>query len=444
MPMHDLFPLFTAGMTAIGGFESAPALAVAVSGGADSMALAHLAQRWAAQRGGRIACLTVDHGLRDASQQEAEQVKAWCATSGIEHHTLAWKPGNLASGIPMQARQARYRLMSQWCREHAILHLLTGHHRDDQAETLFFRLARHSGIDGLAAMPMLSDKNGIRLLRPLLHMPKTDLQALLTRLGQPWIEDPTNRKLDYTRNAVRHHLHQSGNSAILSQQASSTAQRFGAIRHHLDIRLAHALPSAIAIYPQGYATLACEAFRHLPRELGLRALTALTVTLSGNDYPPRSEKLLRLYNDIIAASLTRRTCGGLIFHAQPARQRLLIYRETASPPLTVAPGQSARWDSRFRVQWHGQGPAQLTVKPLGPATLKQLCASPAAKPYVQRFGKSVIATFPAFWNLEELVAVPYMAYMNADYRHLTYNASFCPAKPLAANAFFSMNTSDNS
>src|SRR5580700_10131771 len=138
-------------------FEARPRLAVAVSGGADSMALALLAQRWAEARGGELTALTVDHRLREAAAGEAAQVGRWLGQRGITHRILVREDGHPRGGVQAAARDARYRLLESWCREAGVLHLLVGHHREDQAETLLLRLARGSGLDGLAGMAALAE-----------------------------------------------------------------------------------------------------------------------------------------------------------------------------------------------------------------------------------------------------------------------------------------------
>src|SRR5271163_3103349 len=103
-------------LDALGGFEARPQVAVAVSGGPDSLALILLAQRWARQRGGQAWALTVDHGLRPESAAEVRTVAGWLAARGIPHETLIWAGDKPATGIQEAARDARYRLLAQWCR----------------------------------------------------------------------------------------------------------------------------------------------------------------------------------------------------------------------------------------------------------------------------------------------------------------------------------------
>jgi len=194
---------FAALMAPLGPFEAPPRLAVAVSGGRDSLALALLTADWCRSTGGEVVGLTVDHRLRTGSGGEARQVGRWLAAAGIAHHVLV-RRGELAAGSPQAAaRAARYALLGDWCRRQGVLHLLIAHQQEDQAETLLLRLGRGSGLEGLAAMPAVVERVGLRLLRPLLAVPRRRLEATLAARGQPWIDDPSNEDPAYARTALR-------------------------------------------------------------------------------------------------------------------------------------------------------------------------------------------------------------------------------------------------
>ncbi len=167
-PLDDA--LFGRLMAAVGPFERRPVLAVAVSGGADSLALALLADRWARAAGGHIVALTVDHRLRPESGAEAAQVEAWLGARAIAHRRLDWRDARAGSDLQARARAARYALLQDWCAVAGVLHLLLAHHQDDQAETFLLRLGRGSGVDGLGAMAPVSYARACRLLRPLLDI----------------------------------------------------------------------------------------------------------------------------------------------------------------------------------------------------------------------------------------------------------------------------------
>ena len=146
-------------LSAFSPLEGYSSAALAVSGGPDSMALMHLASRWLSLKGrgpASISVLTVDHGLRPESAAEAAFVGARAGALGFTHATLAWTGEKPKTGIQAGAREARYGLMTAYCREHGIACLVTAHTEDDQAETFLMRLRRGSGLDGLASMAAVS------------------------------------------------------------------------------------------------------------------------------------------------------------------------------------------------------------------------------------------------------------------------------------------------
>jgi tRNA(Ile)-lysidine synthase len=153
--------------------------AVAVSGGPDSMTLAKLLSSWATQNNKTIHALTVDHGLRAESADEAAQVAAWLKNwPNTRHSVLKWEGDKPQNRIQEEARNARYRLMTDYCAGQGISSLFLAHHQDDQAETFLLRLAMGSGLDGLAAMRAVHKTGaGLILLRPFLTLPKERLLA---------------------------------------------------------------------------------------------------------------------------------------------------------------------------------------------------------------------------------------------------------------------------
>ncbi len=194
---------FAALMAPLGPFEANPRIAAAVSGGADSLALAVLLHDWARPLGGHITALTVDHGLRPEAAAEARFVARTLEPLGLAHQTLRWRGAKPGANISAAARRARYDLLSRRCEQRGLLHLALGHHLDDQAETFLLRLGRGSGLDGLAAMAPIVELPGLRLLRPLLGLPKVRLEATLRARGLDWIEDPTNRDPAQARARLR-------------------------------------------------------------------------------------------------------------------------------------------------------------------------------------------------------------------------------------------------
>jgi tRNA(Ile)-lysidine synthase len=186
-------------------WKAAPAIVLAVSGGPDSIALMWLAARWrrTLARGPRLIAVTVDHGLRAEAKAEARDVKRLARALDLPHRTMCWTGVKPKTGLPAAARAARYRLLAQAARASGATHILTAHTRDDQAETLLMRLLRGSGIAGLAAMARQSERDGVLLARPFLHVSKSQLIATLKKAKLGFADDPTNRDPGFTRPRLR-------------------------------------------------------------------------------------------------------------------------------------------------------------------------------------------------------------------------------------------------
>ena len=203
-PIYDAE--FDRRMQAFAPFESAPEIAVAVSGGPDSLCLAFLIQRWSEGLGGRTVGLIVDHGLRDESHDEARAVAHQLRALGVSTQVLSWTGDKPQRNVQATARDARYALLLDWCRAHRVIHLALGHHAADQAETHLLRLRAGSGADGLAGMAPISERGGTRIIRPFLDLPPERLRATLTTAGLSWVDDPSNRDLRYARAQLRQEI----------------------------------------------------------------------------------------------------------------------------------------------------------------------------------------------------------------------------------------------
>lgn len=276
----------------LGPFEDRPHLAVAVSGGADSMALLRLAASWVRARRGKVTALTVDHGLRADSAVEARQVARWCRGLRVAHVALRWDGAKPATGIQAAARAARYALLEDWCAAHAVLHLLVAHHANDQAETIALRRERGSGEDGLAGMAAIVETRRIRILRPLLAVPKARLVATMVRARQGWIDDPSNRDLRFARARLR--------VGRLPRHGSRHAE----IRRAREARVAVILASAW-VHPSGWAQADAGALAAAGPELGRRALARLLQCVGGAEYPPATAKLEALWRALADGRLAQ-------------------------------------------------------------------------------------------------------------------------------------------
>jgi len=309
---------------------------VAVSGGSDSLALMHLLAGFArAKKLPAPVMLSVDHGLRKSSAADARQVVAWAKRVGLKAHVLAWRGAKPKSGIEAQAREARYRLMGAWMAKQRIATLFVGHTEDDQAETFLLRLARGSGLDGLAAMRALApfpaaDFDGLKVARPLLSFSRASLRDYLVSLGQAWLDDPMNEDPAFDRvklRKARAALEEAGLSAARIAQAAGHLAR---ARESLETVTEAVLSRAIAVGERGIL-LDPIALAAAPRELGLRALAWVLMAVSGQPYRPRFESLERLFDALTGAKpATSATLHGCHIGRAPKNSApfsLLVRRE---------------------------------------------------------------------------------------------------------------------
>ena len=407
---------FAAAMAAVGPFEPCPELAVAVSGGADSLALALLADRWARARSGNIVALTVDHRLRPESAAEAVQVGEWLGTRGIRHEILVWDGPYPIHDLQAAARVARYRLLGQWCRRANVLHLLTAHHMDDQAETLILRLGRGSGLAGLAGMAPIVEDGHYRLVRPLLTVAAQRLRATLTALDQIWVEDPSNRNPAFARVRVRAQMPTGlAEAGLTPKRLAETSRHLARARTVLEQLVERALAAGVSLHPAGFALVDRHPLGQAPEEIGLRALASVIATIGGEEYPPRFDRLERaaeaLFGDALGGG---RTLGGC--RILPWRGRVLVVRELAAVEGSLSlpeAGGTVEWDHRFLIEVPvPRGPGGLRIAALGvegAARMRGIVEAPGT-PYLP---SSVRPSLPALWREGTLISVPHLGWMRA-------------------------------
>lgn len=369
-----------------------PSLALAVSGGPDSLALLALAEAWAAPRGVALSVLTVDHGLRPAAAGEAAAVVALAEGRGHRAALLRWTGPKPAADLAAAARTARYALLTEWCRRHGVGHLATAHSRDDQAETLLMRLQRGSGLDGLSAVAAVTERDGILLLRPLLGTPKSELQAIVAARGWLAVDDPANRDPARLRSRVRAAIAALGLDAT---RLAETAERLARDRAVIDGLVRDLAAAAVTFDGWGGASLSRAALAEAPEPVAERLLGRLLAGLAGADYPPRHGRTEALLGRLARAERLVATLGGCRIALVGGGARIEISREAAAVggPLALEPGASGTWDGRFHAT---AGPQAVEVRALGSLV-------PEGLPSLPRWRRAVL---PAIFQGDRLVAVP--------------------------------------
>ena len=337
---------FDAAMAAFAPYEARPHLAVAVSGGSDSMALALLAHAWAKARGGQVTAITIDHGLRAGSDREAAQVDTWMRARGIDHEVLPWAGPKPATGRQRRARDARYALLDSCCHRRNILHVLLGHTADDQAETHLMRLRRQSQPDGLASMSAVRELSHCRVLRPLLGISREDLRAMLRADDQDWIDDPSNADPRFERTRVRRLIAKGSFSA---NALIATAKDYGYMRTVAEGVADQFLAHHARLHPAGFLSLDRGPLAHAEWDTATRAVGRAIATIGGRWHLPGSKSLSRILELFRNASLTSVTLGGC--RLMVAADDITICRERRRLPdwIRLESDMSFVWDNRIAV-----------------------------------------------------------------------------------------------
>ena len=373
-------------------------LILAVSGGPDSTALMLLMSAWRERPPAVV--VTIDHGLRPEAADEARLVAKNAATLGLESRIMTpvipWSGGNLQDW----ARRARYDCLARAARDAGFDTIVTAHHQDDQAETFLLRLARGSGVYGLASMREKEQLDGIMLARPLLDTPRAALHAIASDSGLPVVSDPSNLDQRFDRVRMRELMPRLAERGIDSARLAETAGRLGRTAEAIDHYATRLLKEHIIADAFGVVSGSVAALKTVPEEVALRSLARILRAVGGTNYTPRLSSIESLHDVVVSAlpaAGLRRTLSGVIIEA--VRGTLSVRREWGRdglPDVSVTSGGTIVWDGRFRVTVP-KLPRSLTVGALGRAgmRLRSVLASPGA-----------ISTLPGLYQDGMLVAAP--------------------------------------
>ena len=374
-------------MAPCGPFARDRRVAVAVSGGGDSMALAFLLRRW-----GEPVAFVVEHGLRAESAEEAALTMGRLAGMGIESRLLPLCGLRAGPGLGERARRARYAALLGACATAGLPDLFVAHHRQDQAETVLLRREAGSAAAGLAGMAAVSWRNEARLVRPLLTTAPERLRATLVAAGLHWVEDPTNRDPATARGRLR--------AAGVPEVDAAAPGRARAVA---EAALASGLGSGVSVHPAGWAAVV--------EPLSEEGWAALIWTVSGRIHPPRREGV----RGVQAA------CGGTLHGVRVTRG--MVGREAAAMGRAVPATTGAVWDGRFVVRRTVEG-AMLGGGGPGAGRLRRGRGAPSW----------IIETMPTLRVGMDLLMTPHLSYRGAR-TCPSVQVEFRPSRPLAGAPF---------
>ena len=378
VPFYKLLNAVTAAIASYSdrlfeGVSTEAPVIVAVSGGSDSMALLQFAHVWSQKHGADLHAVTIDHGLRPEAAAEAAFVAGVCAGMGVPHLTLAWDGAKPAFGIQEAARLSRYALLDDFAQDIGAATVLTGHTRDDQAETIFMRAIRSSekgvhegdgrGLAGMARVTTLM--SGTSIIRPLLDLGRQNLRAMLADAGQAWIEDPSNFDETYERVRVRRMLEKDGELLERLLRLGGLSAR---LRRCQAEDAARYLKEHAAVEPGPVFRLALPAEEKLPAHPVFELAVQVMIAVAGGQSHLLARRRLKPVREMIAGFKTIRpggkdpsvTLGGAVIGcrakaekgAKPHRSasHLVFVRERRNlGSLLLEPGEAALWDGRLQI-----------------------------------------------------------------------------------------------
>lgn len=388
--------LFTGAIQALIARYSLKKVFVAVSGGIDSMCL--------------IACLnelkhnlincapfdfsavTIDHSLRDESQEEAYKTSMYLKSKGIDSVVIKWdhkQDSKLIKNMHQKARDARYSLLIEYCRKKNVDCLLTAHNKDDQAETVIMRIMRGSGVDGIAGIPSICKRSEVKIIRPFLEFSRAQIESVYKEIGWDYfVKDPSNENPKYTRASIRAQLkkHLDDNKYIelinRLELLAENAKRAKDFLHNVTVDTFSAICKTSEL---GVISMNIQKFIHLHEEIRLRLLVHILRSVSGIQHPPRLNSIKLLDTQICSIEcLSDRTLAGcqIVQHLEV----LMFFREKSKitqDKQHLMLGDNI-WDKRFLIHVNQK---------IGDNLIKEL--------YVKCITSEVLKDEAINWNLFE-------------------------------------------
>lgn len=373
-------------------------LGLAVSGGSDSLALLFLTADWAASRGVELFVATVNHGLRAEAEDECVAVARHCASLGVEHQVLDWAWDG-AGNLQAAARSGRYDALAGWAHERGLRAVAIGHTQDDVAETFLMRLARGSGVTGLAQMAKAWRERDVNWLRPLLACSRDELRDYLTARGLAWSDDSSNNDMRYGRVKTRDALNTLEGLGVTREDIAQTAARLADARDALDVLLSQIARQVVTLDGPDLL-LDFEALSRAPDETRQRLFGLCLSWVGQTEYPPRRQAVV---SALEAAQAGRKaTLNGCVVTQKAGQIRMT--RELAAVQ-NLSCKTDMVWDGRFELV--GLHATHLHVAALGESGLAQ-CVDwrEAGLP------RPTLLASPAVWERETLVAAPFAGLRN--------------------------------
>lgn len=347
-------------------------IAVAYSGGGDSLAALIATRQWAERTGRQVLALHVDHRLQAASGEWARLAEQTAARLDVPFIGLAWSGEKPSRGVSAAARRARHALIAEAARAAGAGVVVFGHTADDilEAEVMRAQGSSLGRVQEWGPSPAWPEGRGLFLLRPLLALRRAQIREHLAPRGLPWVEDPANADPASARARARASLGASGAAPSCAAAPSDLAE----------------LAKAATAGPAGDLLVARDRLSAAPPAIARRLLSAALVCVGGGDSPPRRERLDALIARLSGADpLVATLAGARVSAAADVHvvRETGVYRRHGAPELRLDPGETGVWDGRYEVR--NEGTASCAIRPLAglaarlpKAERERLASTPAA------------------------------------------------------------------
>lgn len=315
-------------------------IGVAVSGGADSLALTFLLKNWAKQNHMELYAFTVNHGLRKEAKKEADAVHQLLTKKGIQHKTLLWTGVKPKTKVEELARQARYNLLQKACQKEKIHYLFLAHHLEDQAETFWARLTHKSGLDGLCGINDVALYQNLILMRPLLKEKKETFISYLKKNKLKWFEDSMNQDEQYERVRWRKNQPVLDKMGLNVSLISNLTYRLKREKEAIDFYVDSFIKNSVFLNPLGYIFISRIAWEMIPMAVRMKALIRLFQKICPNEKPVSLESV----ENLLLSSKKSATLAGcqILIH----KKGVFIAKELRTPEKKkiFKAGESGFWD----------------------------------------------------------------------------------------------------
>ena len=304
--------------------KNSKSFTVAVSGGPDSMALAGLSNILMSKKKHEVFFALVDHKIRKNSTREAYQVKKLLKKNNIKLEILK-NEKKIVKNIQKNAREARYELLSKFCKRNGSKYLLTAHHQDDQIETFFIRLSRGSGVEGLSSMSEKTKiKYGINLLRPFLDSNKKELSYIAKKIFGKTFKDPSNTNEKFLRTNIRNLKKILEEKGLDAERVAHSIRNISLTKDAINFYVIKSMKKLVK-FKKTETVLNLIDFKKEPEEVKFRIINNIVKRRANTYYPPRSYKVVNLINRFEGNKLKKCTLGGCLFEKR--KNLLYVSRE---------------------------------------------------------------------------------------------------------------------